>query len=125
MKCPCCNGKRFIADFTGERMECWLCRSLGVVTPEANQQWLYEQDQERIRRLRAELARDAAESTQWEQLTLDLGDVVKPEKSKKVGCQPPKPLPSTTDHQPRLAFDPEIIPHGQQHGTYADQHVPV
>lgn len=126
MKCPCCNGKRFILGFDNERDECYLCRSLGVVTPAANQQWLYEQDQERIRRLRAQLARDAAESTQWEQLAFDWGDEVKAEKTKKVSCQPPKPLPSTTGHQPSLALEipSEIIPDGQ-HGTYADQYVSV
>jgi hypothetical protein len=124
MKCPCCNGKRFIVGFDG-RDECYLCRSLGVVTPEASRQWFYEQDQERIRQLRMQLARDAAESTQWQQLAFDLGDEVKTEKPKKVCCQPPKPLPSTTDRQPSLAFDHEMISHGQQHGAYAVQHAAV
>lgn len=125
MKCPECRGKRFIADFCGDRMECWLCRSLGVVTPEANRQWLYEQDQERIRQIRLQLARDAAESTQWEQLAFDWGEEVKVEKIKKVSCQPPKPLPSTDHRQPSLAFDHETIPDGQQHGSYADQYATV
>jgi hypothetical protein len=124
MKCPCCAGKRFIIGFEG-RDECYLCRSLGVVTPEAQRQWAAEQDAERIRQIRADLVRQAVESTQWQQLAFDLGDEVKAEKTKKVGCQPPQRLPSTTDRQPSLAFDHEMISHGQQHGAYADQHAAV
>lgn len=123
MKCPECRGKRFLTDFTGERMECWLCRSLGVVTPEANRQWLYEQEQERIRQIRLQLARDAMESTQWEQLAFAWDDApakVKVEKPKKPCCVTLHPLPSTMDHrQPSLAFEEPSEIHGHQHGTHA------
>lgn len=132
MRCPSCNGKRFITGFDGGRDECYLCRSLGVVTPEAHRLWQAEQEAERIRLIRADLARQAIEATQWEQLAFEWEEhwaKVKVEKAKKACCQTQERLPSTTDHrQISLAFEEpsEIISDGQQqHGAYADQYATV
>lgn len=124
MRCPSCNGKRFISSFDGGRDECYLCRSLGVVTPEAQRAWAAEQDAERIRQIRVQLARDAMESTQWEQLSFAWGDTPKKVKNRKnVRCVVANSMPSTDHRQHSLAFeDLSEIPDGQQqHGSHAQQ----
>lgn len=116
MKCPECKGCRRIYNM-GEAWECYLCRSTGVVTPETSRAWHLEQDAERIRVLRASLARDAHESRLWKQLSfawVEAAPMPPREKCQKASCQNHTALPLTDDRQHRLAFYDESQTDGGQ-----------